>query len=167
MSPQDTVQTEPSMPKQRVTLLTAFIRKHHAYFQRFIKFGLVGSSGFVVDMGVYTLLITLLGTPHLIARGLSYWVSATWNWFWNRQFTFAHVAKTNKLTQWSKYLGMCIVSFIPNWGTYYLLTTFIPFFSEYKQLAVIAGVGCGMVFNFTIASLFVFAHGRHNPNKEQ
>lgn len=125
--------------------------------KRLIKFGLVGASGFLMDMGVYTLLSLTFGVPHLVARGSSYWVSASWNWFWNRTFTFASVEKTRKLSQWGKYLGMCIISFVPNWGTYYLLTTWIPFFSQYKQLALIAGVGLGMLFNFTIASLFIFA----------
>ncbi|MGI9275341.1 MAG: GtrA family protein [Endozoicomonas sp.] len=126
-------------------------------FQRFIKFGLVGASGFVVDMGIYTLLGSLLGVPHLLARGGSYWVAASWNWFWNRTFTFSNAPKDKKAFQWGKYLSMCLVSFFPNWGTYYLMTTYVPFFSEYKQLALVAGVLAGMFFNFTFASLFIFS----------
>ncbi|WP_079253977.1 GtrA family protein [Endozoicomonas arenosclerae] len=133
--------------------------------QRLTKFGMVGASGFLVDMGVYTLLGQWFGVPHLLARGGSYWVAASWNWFWNRTFTFSHVPKEKKLKQWSKYLSMCLVSFLPNWGTYYLLTTFIPFFMEYKQLALITGVMAGMLFNFTIATVFVFAGRQSNIAK--
>ncbi|MDD7804172.1 MAG: GtrA family protein [Endozoicomonas sp. (ex Botrylloides leachii)] len=133
--------------------------------KRLFKFGLVGASGFLVDMSVYTLLFAIFGVPHLIARGISYWVSASWNWFWNRQFTFAHTEKRKKLPQWIKYLGMCLISFFPNWGAYYLLTTYIPFFSEYKQLALIGGVGFGMLFNFTIASFFIFPDKNTNENR--
>lgn len=141
-------------------------QKFYHLGQRLAKFGMVGASGFVVDMGVYTLLGQLLGVPHLIARGASYWVAATWNWFWNRTFTFAHVPKARKMKQWSKYLGMCVVSFVPNWGSYYLLTTFVPFFMEWKQLALIVGVMAGMLFNFTIASLFVFVSREPGRAKE-
>ncbi len=124
--------------------------------QRFLKFGLVGSSGFIVDLGSYTLM-TLAGTPHLLARAISYWVSASWNWFWNRKYTFAHIPKGNKLTQWLKYLLMCLFSFVLNWGAYYLLTTHVDFFADYKQLGLIAGVAIGMFFNFTVASRVIFS----------
>ncbi|WP_448217252.1 GtrA family protein [Endozoicomonas sp. 2B-B] len=133
--------------------------------QRLTKFGMVGASGFLVDMGFYTLSVQWLGVPHLLARGGSYWVAASWNWFWNRTFTFSHVPKEKKLKQWSKYLTMCMVSFIPNWGTYYLLTSFVPFFTEYKQLALISGVLAGMLFNFTIATVFVFSGQKSNVAK--
>ncbi len=36
--------------------------------QRFVKFGLVGASGFVIDMAIYTLLASAIGVPHLLAR---------------------------------------------------------------------------------------------------
>ena len=129
--------------------------------QRFIKFGIVGGSGFIVDMSFFSILSVTLGVPHLVARGGSYWVSASWNWYWNRTFTFNHVEQNKKAPQWIKYLSMCLVSFFPNWGTYYLLTEFVPFFAEYKQLALVGGVLAGMMFNFTFASLFIFS-----PDKE-
>ncbi|MDP0561224.1 MAG: GtrA family protein [Candidatus Endonucleobacter sp. (ex Gigantidas childressi)] len=138
------------------SVLGMLLKKYKCLIVIGIRFGIVGASGFLVDMGVYTLLFIVFGVPHLIARGSSYWVSASWNWFWNRNFTFSHIDKPRKLAQWIKYLGMCMVSFVPNWGTYYLLTTHVQFFYEYKQLALIAGVGLGMLFNFTIASLFIF-----------
>ena len=150
----------------KASLLRSILDKYGWLVKRLIKFGLVGASGFLVDMGTYLLLSTMLGIPHLIARGGSYWVSATWNWFWNRYFTFSHVEKTQKLPQWTKYLGMCVISFIPNWGSYYALTTYISFFSDYKQLALIAGVGFGMFFNFTIASLYIFSEKKNSPPKE-
>ena len=133
--------------------------------RRFMKFGLVGGSGFLVDLGSYTLM-TLTGTPHLVARAISYWISASWNWFWNRNFTFAHVPKQKKLEQWLKYLLMCLFSFVLNWGTYYLLTTQVEFFAQYKQLGLIAGVAVGMFFNFTIASSVIFTVDNFKKGRE-
>lgn len=134
-------------------------------FSKFVRFGVVGASGFVVDIGIYTLLSSVIGIPHLVARGCSYWCSASWNWIWNRTFTFSDAEKTRKFPQWGKYLGMCLISFVPNWGTYYLLTTYIPFFMEYHQLALVAGVGAGMLFNFSMASLVIF--GRPEEKEAQ
>ena len=125
-------------------------------YRKFLRFGVVGASGFVVDLGVYTLLSSVIGIPHLVARGCSYWCSASWNWIWNRTFTFSDAEKTRKFPQWGKYLVMCLISFVPNWGTYYLLTTYISFFMDYHQLAFIAGVGAGMLFNFSMASMVIF-----------
>ena len=135
------------------------VNKLYKLIHRLVKFGLVGATGFIVDMGIYSLLSMALGIPHLVARGGSYWVAASWNWYWNRTFTFNHVEKGRKAPQWIKYLSMCLVSFLPNWGSYFLLTEYVPFFAEFKMLAVIAGVLAGMVFNFTFASVFIFATG--------
>ncbi|MRI34821.1 hypothetical protein EOPP23_17730 [Endozoicomonas sp. OPT23] len=135
-----------------------------ATFQRFMKFGLVGGSGFVVDLGSYTL-ITLSGVPHLQARAASYWVAASWNWFWNRNYTFAHVPRQSKLRQWLKYLLMCLFSFVLNWGSYYLLTTYIEFFADYKRLGLVAGVAVGMFFNFTVASSVIFTADNSNNGR--
>ncbi|AMO56270.1 GtrA family protein [Endozoicomonas montiporae] len=136
------------------------VNKLYKLVHRLVKFGLVGATGFVVDMGIYWLMSVALGIPHLVARGGSYWVAASWNWYWNRTFTFNHVVKSKKAPQWIKYLSMCMVSFLPNWGSYYLLTEFVPFFADFKMLAMIAGVLAGMMFNFTFASVFIFAAGR-------
>lgn len=144
------------------TLVNKLLRQ----VQRLIKFGIVGASGFVVDMGFFSILSIVLGVPHLVARGGSYWVSASWNWYWNRTFTFNHVDKGKKAPQWIKYLSMCLVSFFPNWGSYYLLTEYVPFFAEYKQLALVGGVLAGMMFNFTFASLFIFSPGKEAGVRE-
>ena len=124
--------------------------------RKFLCFGAVGASGFVVDISIYTLLTTVPGMPHPVARGCSYWCAASWNWIWNRTLTFSDAGKTRKFPQWGKYLVMCLISFVPNWGVYYLLTAYIPFFMDYHLLALVAGVAAGMLFNFTMASLVIF-----------
>lgn len=136
-------------------------------FRKFLRFGMVGASGFVVDISIYTLLASVAGVPHLVARGCSYWCSASWNWIWNRTFTFGDAEKTRKFPQWGKYLVMCLISFMPNWGTYYLLTTYIPFFMDCHQLALVAGVGTGMLFNFAMASLVIFGQPAQGQSRMQ
>ncbi len=129
----------------------------------FVKFGMVGASGFIVDISVFTGLHNAAGMVSELARGIAYWVAATWNWFLNRSFTFASADKEAHAGQWSKYLLMCLVSFFPNWGTFTLLTNNFEFFEHYNQLALVAGVAAGMVFNFIGARFIIF---RHQPQKE-
>ncbi len=122
---------------------------------RFIKFGLVGGSGFVIDTIVY-FAAQGLGAHHSAARVISYWCAATNNWFLNRIFTFNDVSHEQTFQQWLKYMAMCCVSFVLNWGCYYLLTTNIPFFIENKYIAFLLGIALGMVANFTISHLVIF-----------
>ena len=136
----------------------------HELVVSFAKFGLVGASGFLVDLGVFTLLNYLLSVPVEVTRGVAYWVAATWNWFFNRAFTFSEAEKVAHGAQWSKYLLMCLVSFFPNWGTFTALTRSSEFFAQYNQLALVAGVGAGMVFNFVGARFVIFKQGNSEPS---
>ncbi len=129
----------------------------------FIKFGLVGASGFIVDISIFTLLHNFMGMGSALGRGIAYWVAATWNWFLNRSFTFADAGKDAHALQWTKYLLMCLVSFFPNWGTFTILTNSSEFFEHYNQLALIAGVAAGMIFNFIGARFVIF---KQEPGKE-
>ena len=122
---------------------------------RFSKFALVGFTGFLIDSLVY-LIVQSAGMPHLGARAVSYWVSASCNWYLNRMFTFNDSQDENMLIQWGKYLIMCTGSFVLNWGSYYVLTQYVEFFIEYKFIAFIIGIAMGMVFNFAIAHLIIF-----------
>ena len=52
------------------------------------KFGLVGASGYLVNLGIYTVLLNGAGLHYLLAETCSFLVAATWNYGWNRYWTF-------------------------------------------------------------------------------
>ena len=52
------------------------------------KFGAVGASGYVVNLAVYTLLLKGFGVHYLVAATVSFVVAASWNYWWNRHWTF-------------------------------------------------------------------------------
>lgn len=52
------------------------------------KFGLVGASGYLVNVGVYALLLKGAGFHYILAATCSFLVAATWNYAWNRYWTF-------------------------------------------------------------------------------
>lgn len=122
----------------------------------FIQFGLVGGTGFVLDSLIYFALQLLLGVEHTIARAISFWPAATWNWMLNRTVTFTHRKKTKKLKQWLSFLLTSLSGFVINFGSYKAMTTHITFFSEHTFLALVIGVLLGMGFNFMMARIFVF-----------
>jgi len=62
------------------------LRRPHNWVQ-LAKFGVVGFSGYVVNLAVYT---ALLGIGPHGAAVVSFVVSAANNYWWNRHWTFAH-----------------------------------------------------------------------------
>jgi dolichol-phosphate mannosyltransferase len=123
---------------------------------QFLSFLMVGFSGLVIDTIFYFLLQYSLGLSHLIGRAVSFFIAASWNWYWNRVFTFMQVGYPRYISQWAQFLGMSLVSFLFNWGSYYLLTTNVAYFDAHKYYAFIAGVILGTGSNFTFSKYFVF-----------
>ena len=62
------------------------LRSPHNWIQ-LAKFGVVGASGYVVNLAVFA---ALLGWGAHVAAAISFVVSAASNYFWNRHWTFRH-----------------------------------------------------------------------------
>ena len=62
------------------------LKRRHNWVQ-LGQFGIVGASGYAINLGVYTL---LLGIGAHAAAAVSFVVSAANNYWWNRHWTFAH-----------------------------------------------------------------------------
>lgn len=124
----------------------------------FVQFGMVGGSGFIVDVSIYYLLQYAADLQHTTARALSFWAGASWNWYWNRKVTFSEYFKSHPLRQWASFVLVCVFGFTINWGCYYMLTEYVDFFSIYKIFALMAGVIAGMGFNFMFSRAFIFRH---------
>ena len=56
--------------------------------ERFLKFGVVGAIGAVVDFGTFNLLNTVLGILSLVASIISFIAAVTSNFLWNRYWTY-------------------------------------------------------------------------------
>lgn len=67
--------------------LSAAARRPASWWQ-LAKFGLVGGSGYVINLGVFALLSGNLGLHHAIAAVGAFLVAVTSNFFWNRHWTF-------------------------------------------------------------------------------
>ena len=68
--------------------LGAAARRPASWWQ-LIKFGLVGGSGYLINLGVFALLSGNLGVHHTIAAVGAFCVAVSSNFFWNRHWTFA------------------------------------------------------------------------------
>jgi putative flippase GtrA len=61
-----------------------------ANWEQLVKFCIVGASGYVVNLAVYTLLLREAGLHYVLAAICSFLVAVTNNYTWNRIWTFRH-----------------------------------------------------------------------------
>lgn len=87
----------------------AALRKPHNWVQ-LAKFGVVGASGFVINLAIYK---TLLGIGAHKAAAVSFVVSAASNYWWNRHWTFAG-QKGSFALQGMRFYVVSIVAFAVN-----------------------------------------------------
>ena len=74
------------VPRRRVD---AALRKR-ANWEQLVKFCVVGASGYVVNLAVYTLLLRGADLHYVAAAIGSFLVAVTNNYAWNRLWTFRH-----------------------------------------------------------------------------
>lgn len=119
---------------------------------QFLRFSVIGGLGFLVDTGVLYALLGL-GLNLYSARALSIVAAATFTWVGNRRFSFRArtLDRRQKTGEWLLYLGAMAVGGLINFGVYSLLVWRLPLFSAYPVLAVVAGTGVSMLFNFAMA----------------
>lgn len=129
----------------------------HRYkgWAEFVHFGVVGASGFLVDLAFYYF-FQFLGASHTTARGFSFWPAVSWNWALNRKTTFGERERRPKAKQWFEFVGSSLIGFTFNWGIYVTLTNSFSFFDQYRLLALIIGVASASLFNFAASTLFVY-----------
>jgi dolichol-phosphate mannosyltransferase len=59
-----------------------------ANWVQLLKFGIVGGSGYLINLGVFAVLAGSLGVHHSIAAVGAFCVAVTNNFLWNRHWTF-------------------------------------------------------------------------------
>jgi dolichol-phosphate mannosyltransferase len=88
-----------------------------------VRFCLVGASGYVVNLAVYTLLLKGAGVHYLAAATASFLVAVTSNYTWNRLWTFrgqrGHVAY-----QGLRFLVVSTIALCANLLALHLLVTY-------------------------------------------
>ncbi len=65
----------------------AAVRRRHNW-EQLVKFCIVGGTGYVVNLAVYSLLVGIFEIHYIPAAVCSFLVAVTNNYFWNRHWTF-------------------------------------------------------------------------------
>lgn len=134
---------------------------HSAMFDRFpimlqfLRFGVVGTMGFVVDAAVLTAMLAL-GLGPYGGRVVSYLAAASATFALNRAWTFRSAARAPVARQWGVFLALNLLGFAANYGTYAALIATSPLVAAHPVLGVAAGSLAGMFINFALSRRFVF-----------
>ena len=119
-----------------------------------IRFCVVGASGYVVNLAVYTLLLKGAGAHYLLAATGSFLVAVTSNYTWNRLWTFrgerGHVAY-----QGLRFLVVSSIALVANLAVLHLLVTL----GVGKVLAQAIAIVLVTPWNFVGNKLWSFGRG--------
>jgi dolichol-phosphate mannosyltransferase len=117
------------------------------------KFGVVGASGYVVNLVVFAILVEGLGAHHLVAAVGAFCVAVTNNFVWNRHWTFDAAGSHAGEQAW-RFFAVSILGLGVNLAALYLLV-------DVAGLAELPGqalaVAIAMPANFVGNKLWTFS----------
>jgi dolichol-phosphate mannosyltransferase len=119
-----------------------------------LQFVLVGSTGVVVDLTVFSLLLPVL--PLRAARAVAIAIAMTSNFLLNRRLTFPHARSGSMPRQYVAFCASCLLGALVNWTLSTQLIQRVAFFADWKVLAALIGVIAGTAFNYMMSVRFVF-----------
>ena len=81
-----------------------------------IRFGVVGCSGFVVNVLAFAICLHVFRLDYKVADPIAYLAGVMNNFFWNRRWTFGHKRDAHPAKQGVKFLVVSAVAFGCNYG---------------------------------------------------
>jgi dolichol-phosphate mannosyltransferase len=122
---------------------------------RFIKFGIVGASGVVVNMGGLYVLKEYAGIPYFVASLIAIELSILSNFTINLLWTWSD--RSGEGTLWAKviryHIGAGATAFL---GNYVILIALTELFSLHYMISNLIGIGVGTLANYVINDLWTF-----------
>ncbi len=132
------------------------------WVSRFLKFGLVGAIGFVVDFGVTALLRDGLHVQEFVANTVGFSVAATSNYLLNRWWTWRSHSR-QVLREYLKYIVVSVVGLGINTAVIYLWMALTPEVLHLGGLSIahfwigkVLATGVVMVWNFLANHFYTF-----------
>lgn len=140
-------------PRRRLAVL---LDRDGTIFSQFLRFGVVGTVGFLIDYSFVHTAHFVFGMGLVLAGILSFFVAASGNWLLNRVWTFRGMSSGRLHHEWMRYLGTNALGFVLNRGVYITLVTTTVICVHYPVLALAAGAIAGLGVNFAMARRVVF-----------
>lgn len=120
---------------------------------KFIKFGVVGFSGMIVDFGITFLCKEKLKIQKYVSNALGFTVAATTNWLLNRIWTFAS-NNPQILNEYLRFFAVSVIGLGINTLILWLLTDKVKL---NFYISKIGAIGVTTIWNFLANNYFTFA----------
>jgi dolichol-phosphate mannosyltransferase len=117
-----------------------------------LKFGIVGGSGYLINLGVFAFLSGNLGLYHAVAAVGAFCVAVTSNFLWNRYWTFGPGEGLAHM-QAARFLAVSVACLVINLVVLEAIVASSPI-SELAAQAI--AVAVAMPFNFLGNKLWTF-----------
>lgn len=121
------------------------------------RFVVTGGASGVVDFGLYALLLTVVGMPVHLAKGIGFITGTTTAYLFNRRWTFK--ASPSRL-RFAAVVALYAVTFTVQLSINGWLYTALPEQWWRVPLAFIVAQGTATVINFVVQRLVIFKIGR-------
>jgi len=118
--------------------------------KRFSKFLLVGTTGFIVDFGVFNLLLKALNFPPVLAQAISFTLAAINNFTWNRYWTYPDSRSKPILRQFGMFFVLSTIGLLIRTPIFALFSGPMVALVESMQYGVFAGL-----INFITGTLHI------------
>ncbi len=140
----------------------ASLPRPHAIFGRgwavmaqLLRFGLVGTLGFLVDAATLYVLLAL-GASYFWGRLGAFLVAMCTTWLCNRSFTFSASKRASRWKEWRVYCVAMSGGALINLGVSMAMLSTLEYRAWLPAAAVAAGSLAGMALNFISAKYWVF-----------
>lgn len=131
--------------------------------RQFLKYALVGGSGFIVDASVLTVLVNVLGYGHYISRAASFSLAVTVTWWINRRWVFQTGDPSRR--EYSSYFSVQLVGAVINLAIYVMTIELIPTLATIPIIPLAIGATIALLVNFLLVRRFVFRHPSNTESR--
>jgi putative flippase GtrA len=135
------------MPAEQMTTAVVDLPFHHRVrigiqrgenWMQLIRFGVVGTSGFIVNTVAFAVLLHVIGLDYKIALPIAYLAGTINNFIWNSRWTFNHKKEAHPVEQGVKFFIVSTFAFGADYG---IVVAFVHWTSLEKVLIqVIANI---------------------------
>lgn len=122
--------------------------------EELIKFGIVGGSGVLVNMGLLFILTRYLSVRLEIASAIAIEVSILSNFFLNNLWTFKK--RDTHVTFWMRLLRYHLVTGLAGVVNYLVLLLLVKTFGLHDMLSNLIGILIGTFINYSLNSLWTW-----------
>jgi putative flippase GtrA len=130
-----------------------FFTVHKQLILKFLKFGVVGFTGMIVDFGFTYLFKEIVKIHKYVANAIGFSLAATSNYFLNRIWTF----ESNNPHVFVEFSEFFVISVIGLGINSLVLWVLVSKYNKHFYLAKLIAIGVTMIWNFFANYLYTFA----------